>query len=87
MLVERGFTQFVRVPNYEIWVFMANFIVFGKMKSFYVVKSVLTFPFNDSINCALKTILKNRPIDADNCNKYDDGININEILFRLATSR
>ena len=80
-------TQFVRVPNYEIWVFMANFIVFGEMKSFYVVKSVLTFPFNDNINCALKTILKNRPIDADNCNKYDDGININEILFRLATSR
>ena len=83
MLVERGLTQFVRVTHYEIWVFMANFIVFGKMKSFYVVKSVLTFPFNDNINCALK----NGPIDADNCNKYDDGININEILFRPATSR
>ena len=40
MLVEIRLTQFVRVPAYEILVFLRNFF-FAKTRKFYGVKSIL----------------------------------------------
>ena len=42
-MVERRFTQFVRVPPCEILVFLMNFIFFGKTRQLYGVKSILPF--------------------------------------------